>query len=411
MIYHDCLIIGGGASGTMAALVAKDLGKDVAIIEGTDRIGKKILTTGNGRCNISNINITSPFTNYNSENNNFFNYCLENFSVENTKNLFLTLGLPIIELENGKLYPQSLQASSVVDILKLSLEEKGIPVYNNCKVKTIHRKKDFILSTDNDELNLFTCKKLILACGGKSATKTGSDGSGFNLAKSLGHSIISPLPAIVQLKLNYPHLKALAGVKFNGKASVLVNNKTIREDEGEILFTDYGISGPPILQLSSIASKGLHNHNDVAIKIDMMPEKSKEDIENFIYGHLAMFSHRSIFNALIGVINKKLIPIFLKDIGITNIHMPCYELDWKYTSLIATRLKEWTFKCIDTNGFNNAQLTQGGVDTKDINSKTLESKLVSGLYFCGEILDVNGDCGGFNLQWAWSSGQLVGNSL
>ena len=411
MIYHDCLIIGGGASGTMAALVAKDLGKDVAIIEGTDRIGKKILTTGNGRCNISNINITSPFTNYNSENNNFFNYCLENFSVENTKNLFLTLGLPIIELENGKLYPQSLQASSVVDILKLSLEEKEIPVYNNCKVKTIHRKKGFILSTDNDELNLFTCKKLILACGGKSAIKTGSDGSGFNLAKSLGHSIITPLPAIVQLKLSYPHLKALAGIKFNGKASVLVNNKIIREDEGEILFTDYGISGPPILQLSAIASKGLHNHNDVAIKIDMMPEKSKEDIENFIYGHLAMFSHRSIFNALIGVINKKLIPIFLKDIGITNIHMPCYELDWKYTSLIATRLKEWTFKCIDTNGFNNAQLTQGGVDTKDINPKTLESKLVSGLYFCGEILDVNGDCGGFNLQWAWSSGQLVGNSL
>ena len=236
MIYHDCLIIGGGASGIMAALVAKDLGKDVAIIEGTDRIGKKILTTGNGRCNISNINITSPFTNYNSENNNFFNYCLENFSVENTKNLFLTLGLPIIELENGKLYPQSLQASSVVDILKLSLEEKGIPVYNNCKVKTIHRKKGFILSTDNDELNLFTCKKLILACGGKSAIKTGSDGSGFNLAKSLGHSIITPLPAIVQLRLNYPHLKALAGIKFNGKASVLINNKIIRE---LLLLRDY----------------------------------------------------------------------------------------------------------------------------------------------------------------------------
>ena len=124
MIYHDCLIVGGGASGIIAALVAKDLGKDVAIIEGTDRIGKKILTTGNGRCNISNVNIVSPFSNYNSENNNFFNYCLENFSVENTKNLFLTLGLPIIELEKGKLYPESLQASSVVDILKLSLEEK-----------------------------------------------------------------------------------------------------------------------------------------------------------------------------------------------------------------------------------------------------------------------------------------------
>ena len=411
MIYHDCLIVGGGASGIIAALVAKDLGKDVAIIEGTDRIGKKILTTGNGRCNISNVNIVSPFSNYNSENNSFFNYCLENFSVENTKNLFLTLGLPIIELEKGKLYPESLQASSVVDILKLSLEEKNIPVYTNCKVKTIHRKKGFILSTDNEEFTLFTGKKLALACGGKSAIKTGSDGSGFNLAKNLGHSIVTPLPAIVQLKLNYPHLKALSGIKFNGKASVLINNKIIREDEGEILFTDYGISGPPILQLSAIASKGIYRHNNVEIKIDMMPEKSKEEVENFVYGHLAMFSHRSIFIFLIGVINKKLIPIFLKDIGITNIHTPCYELDWKYTSLIANRLKEWTFKCIDTNGFNNAQLTQGGINTKDIKENTLESKLVPNLYFCGEILDVNGDCGGFNLQWAWSSGQLVGNSL
>lgn len=411
MIYHDYLIIGGGASGIMAALVAKDLGKDVAIIEGTDRIGKKILTTGNGRCNISNNNIASPFNTYHSENNNFFSCCLEKFSVEDTKNLFLTLGLPIAELEKGKLYPQSLQASSVVDILKLSLEEKNIPVYNNCKVKSIHKDKKFILSTGNEDFDLFTCGKLILACGGKSAVKTGSDGSGFTLAKSLGHSIINPLPAIVQLKLNYPHLKALAGIKFNGKASVLINNKIIREDEGEILFTDYGISGPPILQLSAIASKGLYNHSNVDIKVDMMAEKSKEEVENFIYGHLAMFSHRSIFNALIGVINKKLIPVFLKDIGITNIHMPCYELDWKYTSLIASRLKEWTFKCIDTNGFNNAQLTQGGVNTKEVNPDTLESKLIPGLYFCGEILDVNGDCGGFNLQWAWSSGQLVGNSL
>jgi hypothetical protein len=143
----------------------------------------------------------------------------------------------------------------------------------------------------------------------------------------------------------------------------------------------------------------------------MMPNMSFEDVDNFIQGHLAIFSHRSIVDALTGVINKKLIPTLLKDIGIKNIHIPCYELDWKYKIALSKRLKNWTFTCIDTNGFNNAQVTVGGVNTEEINPKTLESKIIKNLYFCGEILDVTGDCGGFNLQWAWSSGFLVGNSI
>lgn len=411
MIYHEIIIVGGGASGLMAAIIAKDLGKDIAIIEGTDRIGKKILTTGNGRCNISNSTIAFPYKSYQSENKDFFNFCLNNFNVEDTKNLFLSLGLPIIELEKGKLYPQSLQASSVVDIFRFALAEKEIPLYTNCKIKNIHKKKNFTLSTDNEEFPLFTCGKLILACGGKSAVKTGSDGSGYKLAESLGHSIIKPTPGIVQLKLNYPHLKALSGIKFDGTAHLLIDDNEIRHETGEILFTDYGISGPPILQLSSLASKALLKNQKVEIIVDMMPNMSFEDVDNFIQGHLAIFSHRSIVDALTGVINKKLIPTLLKDIGIKNIHIPCYELDWKYKIALSKRLKNWTFTCIDTNGFNNAQVTVGGVNTEEINPKTLESKIVKNLYFCGEILDVTGDCGGFNLQWAWSSGFLVGNSI
>lgn len=411
MIHHDIIIVGGGASGLMAAIIAKDLGKDVAIVEGSDRIGKKILTTGNGRCNISNSNISFPYKCYKSENKDFYNFCLNNFNIEDTKNFFLYLGLPLVELEKGKLYPQSLQASSVVDIFRFALAEKEIPVYTECKIKNIHKKKNFTLSTDNNEFPLFTCGKLVLACGGKSAPKTGSDGSGYKLAESLGHSIIKPTPGIVQLKLNYPYLKALSGIKFNGTAYVYVNNKEIRKDTGEILFTDYGISGPPILQLSATASKALLKKEKVEIIVDMMPELSFEDVDNFIQGHLAMFSHRSILDALTGVINKKLIPTLLKDIGINNIHIPCYELDWKYKSLLSKRLKEWKFICTDTNGFNNAQVTVGGINTKEVNPNTLESTLIKDLYFCGEILDVTGDCGGFNLQWAWSSGFLVGNSI
>lgn len=411
MIYHDIIIIGGGASGIMSAIIAKDLGKDIAILEGTNRIGNKILSTGNGRCNISNSNIASPFNNYESSNSDFFKYCLDTYSVEYTKGLFLSLGLPLVELEDSKLYPESLQASSVVDILRLALDEANIPIYTDCKVKSISKNDSFTISTSSIKNPIFKCNKLVLACGGKSAVKTGSDGSGFKLARELGHSIVTPIPAIVQLKLDYPALKALAGVKFNGNAKIYVDDKLIRSDDGEILFTDYGISGPPILQLSRIASKALLNKKKVKLKIDMMPNKSNEDIENFIQGHFAMFSHRSISTALIGIINKKLIPILLKDVGIYNIHTTCRDIDWVYQDLLIKRLKEWTFSCIDTNGFNNAQLTSGGVNTKEVTETTLESKIIKDLYFSGEILDVNGDCGGYNLQWAWSSGILVGNSF
>lgn len=403
MIFYDIIVIGAGASGITAAIHAKDLGKNVALLESTQRMGNKILTTGNGRCNISNSSITAPYSSYSSSTKNFFSNTLDNFTVDDTKNFFLSLGLPLIELENGKLFPKSLQASSVVDILKMAVEEHDIPIYYNNKVKSIKKHKNFVIETDTE---VFTANKIVLACGGKTAVKTGSDGSGFKLAKSLGHSIISPIPGIVQLKLEYPHLKALSGTKINGLAKVNINDKTIRQEKGEILFTDYGISGPPIMQISSLVSKALLRKQQVEIELDMMPDLSQKEVFDFILNHFAMFPMRSIKDILIGIINKKLIPTLLKDIGIQSIHCTSDDIPWDKRNELCKRLKSWTFKCIDTNGFNNAQLTVGGVDCKEVNKVTLESNLVKGLYFCGEILDVNGDCGGFNLQWAWSSGYV-----
>ena len=410
-MHHDLIIVGGGASGLIAAITAKDFGIDVAIVEGTDRIGKKILTTGNGRCNISNNCITPPFINYHSSNPNFPFTALDKLSLEDTKNFFLSLGLPIIALPTGKLYPQSLQASSVVDILKMAIEDRNIPLYTNCKIKDIHKGKNFKLSTTNEEYKLFTANKVVLACGGKTAPKTGSDGSGYNLAKSFGHSITPLLPGIVQLKLDYPSLKALSGVKFDGYATLLVDNEIVKKDFGEILFTDYGISGPPILQISALASQSIFNKKKTEVVVDLLPNYSKEDLEDFLECHFALLSHRPIINALVGVIHKKIIPILLKECGITNLQMPCYELSWKEKMKLVSTLKAWKFTCTGTNDFNQAQVTVGGVNTKDIHYDTLESKLVPNLYFCGEILDVHGDCGGFNLQWAWSSGYTVATSI
>lgn len=411
MNYHDIIIIGGGAAGVMCSIACKDFGLDVAILEGTDRICKKVLTTGNGRCNITNNLIKEPFSNYHSRNNGFFSNTLKNFSVNDTVDFFSILGLPIIELDNGKMYPRSLQASSVVDIFRMSLEDRKVPLYLNHKVNSIIKtKKGFNVSIKNSE-DVFSCKKLILCTGGKSAANTGSDGYGYNLAKSLGHNIINPLPGIVQLKLNYPHLKAMSGVKFNGWAYLFVDDKLIKKDFGEILFTDYGISGPPILQISSSASIALSMKKKVQLKIDMLPDMDEDYLVNFLEGHFGMFSHRSVMESFVGIINKKLIPTLLKESHVSSLHKPCYELDWKEKSNIYNLLKSWTFEISDTNSFSNAQVTVGGVNTKDVNSESLESNLCKNLFFCGEILDVTGDCGGFNLQWAWSSAMAVANAV
>ncbi|ERI95187.1 flavoprotein family protein [Clostridiales bacterium oral taxon 876 str. F0540] len=399
--------MGGGASGIMAAILAHDFGMDAALLEGNDRIGKKLLTTGNGRCNITNKYIED--SRYHSSNNSFFKPVLDSFKANDTINFFSSIGLPLITLEEGKMYPMSLQASSVLDIMRLALEDRSIPVYLNSKVKSINKKKNsFVLETSNGEI--YEGNKVILASGGKTLAATGSDGSGYTLAKSFGHKLITPIPALVQLKLDYKNLKALSGVKFNGIAEVFVNNELKRREFGEILFTDYGISGPPILQLSRTASYALSKGSDVEINVNIMYTMKKDELENFFETHFALFSHRSLHDAFIGIINKKLIPIILKEAGINNIHKPCWDLDYREKKNLYTLLNCWKFKVSDTNSFNNAQVTAGGIDTIDINPETLESKLVPNLYFSGEILDVDGDCGGFNLQWAWSSAYTAAKS-
>lgn len=405
---HDIIIIGAGASGIMAAITAKNLGADAAIIERNNRIGKKLITTGNGRCNISNENLN--YKRFHSENKEFFYSTLDYFTLSSTIEFFKELGLPMITLEEGKMYPMSLQASSVIDILKSSLEERKIPVYLDNKVTDIKVTSKGFKIYVNPENNEYECKQLILACGGRSAPKTGSDGSGFTLSKNLGHSIIEPIPALVQLKLNYAKLKALSGVKFDGSGEIFIEDKPVQKEFGEILFTDYGISGPPILQLSRNASCAISKGKKATLKVDMMPNLSKENLKEFFENHWGVFGYRSVHDSFIGIINKKVIPILLKESGVENIHKSCWDLDWNEKENIYNLLKSWDFEVIATNGFNNAQVTAGGVNTLEVDSTTLESKLVPNLYFSGEVLDVDGDCGGFNLQWAWSSGAVAAKS-
>ncbi|WBW97637.1 NAD(P)/FAD-dependent oxidoreductase [Oceanirhabdus sp. W0125-5] len=402
-MFHDIIVIGGGASGIMASLVAKDMGSDVAIIEHKDRVAKKILVTGNGRCNISNNSI--DINNYHtSSSKELIKNILSNFSLNDTKDFFKSIGLNLTLLENDKLYPLSLQASSVVDLLLFSLNDKSIPLYLNTQVFDISKKDNkFLIVTNNEE---YSCNKLIIATGGKSYPKTGSDGSGYKYAKIFKHNIVKLMPAIVQVTLNYPKLKALSGVKFNGNATVFVNKKMIRSEYGEILFTDYGISGPPILQLSGIISR----NSNCTIDLDLFPEMSIDNLSDFLESHWGIVGYRSIHDSFIGLLNKKLIPIFLKDCGIHNIHKPCWEITSDEHNVIINTLKSWKFIATGTKSFDSAQVTSGGVSLDEINPVTLESTKEKNLFFCGEILDVDGDCGGYNLQWAWSSGAVAGKN-
>lgn len=422
--HHELIIIGAGASGLMAAVTARDLGIDAAIIESNDRVGKKVLTTGNGRCNITNLSTVTGADEavalshkYHSSQADFPLPVLQQFGVRQTVDFFDALGLPLVSIENGRMYPMSLQAASVLDIFRIALEDRNVPIYFKTKVMDVsvsagHPRFTIVCRTDSEESVVYTSDYLFLCTGGLTAPKTGTDGSGYMLAQRLGHSLIHPVPGIVQLKLDYPHLKELSGVKFEGLGHIIADGECIRSEYGEILFTDYGASGPPILQLSRKAAYRLARGEQVLLSLELMPDRSEEEIVDFLETHWAMFGHRTVAAAFIGILNKKLIPVLLKEAGIDQEpNLLCQDLSWKTKKILCRLMKRWDFPVTDTNGFTNAQTTAGGIDTTELKKGTLESKLVPGLYLAGEVMDVDGDCGGYNLQWAWSSGYVAAMAL
>lgn len=409
MTKHEILIIGGGASGVYLALQLKDYGHDVAIVESKDRILKKLLTTGNGRCNITNNHITGPVNKefYSSHNQEYDYSPLMLYPHCVAEAYFESLGLPLVTLDDGKMYPRSLQAASVVDILRLSLAERNVPVYLNEKVKSIVKKDTFLIKTDSSE---YQADKVVVSSGGSSLPSTGSDGSMFRVLKSLGLHIHSPLPVLVQLNLDHSHLKALSGVKFNANGFLKVDGQVVRTEFGEFLFTDYGISGPPVLQLSRFVSPLLRDGKRVTLSLDILPEAPPEAVKDYVLDHVSMFAYRTALDLFKGVIHSKLLPTLLKDAGIEKPSRIVETIEPSHFILLASLLKDWTFSITGTQGFSMAQGTYGGVDTRDLTDE-LESRDISGLYFTGEVIDVIGACGGYNLQWAWSSASAVLDSI
>ncbi|NLZ53156.1 MAG: NAD(P)/FAD-dependent oxidoreductase [Thermoanaerobacteraceae bacterium] len=400
-------VVGGGASGMMAALLARYKGADVTILERNSRVGKKILATGNGRCNYTNVNVNVNC--YSGKNPDFIHGALSAFDVSKTIGFFEKLGIaPRVE-EQGKVFPMSGQASSVLDVLLYELKQTGVNIICDAFVKEI-RKTPEGFWLELEDKRTFEADRVILACGGKAMPSSGSDGNGYDLAKKLGHKIVDIFPALVQLKLEGDFFKQIEGVKFVGTAEILSGGKTLIKDSGDILFANYGVSGPPILQISRKAGELIRGKKEAVLKISIIDDMTQKELDRFLEKRFKNMPEKSLDFSLVGFINKRLIPVILKQAGIKNIKVPVRQLSDAHRNKICNILTDWRFKIRGSKSWPSAQVTAGGVDTDQVNPFTMESILVKGLYFCGEILDIDGSCGGFNLQWAWSSGYVAGES-
>jgi len=405
MISKKVLIIGGGASGLVAAISAARKGAEVVLIEGLPRVGKKILATGNGRCNLTNI--TANITHYHGENPEFILGPLSQMNVEATLSFFQLLGLETKVEEDGKVYPISDQGSSVLDILRYEVEKLQVHQMLGDPVISLGKKGSrFVLETESK--TQITGDAVILATGGKSAPKLGSNGSGYDLGKSVGHSLTPVFPALVQIKCENRSFRSLKGVKIQGSIKVESEGTVMRKEMGEVLFTDYGVSGPPVLQLSRGVRECLQKSQVPWVVVDFFPAVTEQKLYETLWMLVSLDGKKPWDFSLIGILNKKVIPVILKEIGTDNIKKPCEEVTDKEIQRLARILKNCRLKSTGTLSWKDSQVTAGGLRTNEVHPKTLESLKVEGLYFAGEILDVDGDCGGFNLQWAWSSGIIAG---
>lgn len=392
----DIIIIGAGASGIVTAINAKNKNNRVRLLEKNNRIGKKLLATGNGRCNYTNMNLSEK--NYSSP--DFVKRTLEDFSNEDLINYFRILGLEST-LDGNRVYPISLKANSVLNILIYWLEKKGIEVKTKSQVKEIKKtKKGYEVITNEETLS---ADIVVAAFGGKAMPASGSDGVSFEILKKMGIRVTDLKPALTQLKLDSKYLKHLSGTKVIGRARLLRDEKVIDEREGEILFANYGISGPPILDMSVNTEEG-----DI-IEVPLINNLKKDSID-MVYNRYYMFPDFSLEEFLMGLVDKKFIHYIVDSLDMDkNTAMNMISMG-DFEKIIGLLLKS-RFKVTGNTGFKNAQVTRGGVSLDEVSSENYEAKKYKDLYIIGEALDIDGDCGGYNLHFAFGCGYRLGKIL
>lgn len=398
------IVVGGGASGTIAAIASARKGAKVTLLEKNTQALKKLLVTGNGRCNFTNRD--QRLTHYRSRHPERVAPILQAHTMEETVSFFEELGLMVKE-RKGCLYPNSGQAASVADLLRLEIRRLGVKEAYHTEVLDIRKKGDlFLVQTEGWT---YEAEALILACGSMAAPKTGSTGDGYRFAEELGHTVLEPLPALTGLYTREKDVATLAGVRMDAKVTLLVEQKLCAEEEGEVQFTSYGLSGIPIFQVSRYASWALFEGNMCEIFLDFMAPYTWEDLVEILQKKRAYTEERKGTDVLLGVFPEKLSLLLLRRAGIS---LKKKRKEWTDSEIhkLAEQIKGMHFEIVRCRGYEQAQVCTGGVPLTEIKETTMESVKVEGLYFAGELLDVDGACGGYNLQWAFTSGTLAGRA-
>lgn len=392
---YDVLIIGGGAAGLAAAVSARWENKSIAIgiVEKNDRVAKKIHATGNGRCNFTNVDISEKYFFGDSD---FIKKVLEQFGSDDAIGFFARLGI-MHRVEDGRVYPLSNQASAVADALRLYLNENNVDFITNTFAADVTKNEDGFA------VGNLLADKVIVATGGKASPSLGSDGSGYKLLTNFGHSLTRVKPALVSLKTTPAHA-SLKGVKVFARVTLFDKGRAVATDKGEVLFTDYGLSGIPVMQISRFAEKGME------IVVDMLPDVTKKDLIGEIYERMCYLPEREGTEFFAGLVNKKIAIPLLKYAKVEKVNVKAKDFTDENIRNYAEFLKGLKLTVSGDNGFGNAQVCRGGIELEGFDPTTMKSKLVKSLYAVGEILDVDAICGGYNLHWAWATGAIAGKN-
>ena len=392
-------IIGAGASGIAAALAAaENENVQVILMERQARVGRKLAATGNGRCNLTNLHANGAT--YHGDDASFAGYAMQRYNVEDTLSWFRAMGLYTVAEASGRVYPYSDQANSVVDVLRFALEKPNIQLLTGFEVKKVKASGEGFLVESADEA--IFCDKLIVACGGLAGTKLGGSMSGYQLLRGFGHKCTRLRPTLVQLKSSWSGCGSLKGVRANCHVQILHDGQLYLESHGELQFTDYGLSGPVIFEVSRDTCQGRGNW---IAKLDFLPDMEMDALRAELQRRKA-----TSWNAeelLTGILHNRLGRIIVKETGISG-YVPISQLDDWELEKVCDKVFNLEVPLTEPMRMDAAQVTAGGIYTSEFDPNTMESKLVPGLYACGEVLDIDGDCGGYNLQWAWSSGRLAG---
>lgn len=400
-------VIGGGASGLASAIFAartafvENVPVGIDVYDGNSRVGKKILVTGNGRCNFTNENIEK--LNFHGDSDFAFGV-YSRFNNEKTREFFRSIGIFPKSDNAGRVYPMSFQASAILDALRQECQSLGIKEICDTKITDIRRRDNGFILNDS-----FYADNVILATGGKAAPVQGSDGSGFSLLRPFGIEYAPLLPALVPLNCE-GFTKSLKGIRAQGRITIRCEGKVIAEDTGEIQYTDYGLSGIPSMQVSRFAAECLHNNKTVFAHVDSAPWFTADELKTEIFALIKNNPDMPVEMLLSGIMPKKLGTYILSECSL-NLSLKIGRLNSAVVEKIVSAVKNKKYKVSSVKGFPDAQVTAGGIKAFEVNSATMELKKVKGLYVCGEILNVDGDCGGYNLQWAWSSAYVAGTSV